>query len=122
MNYILAHWADIIAALGGIVLTARLIVKLTPTPKDDTALEAVVEGLKHLGLVIESPLIIASLCLLSLPSCAVNSEGVPTFAGVTGSGWASAGKSAFMAAAPVVVTERAKFQPKNPIPNVQPHE
>lgn len=122
MNYILAHWADIIAALTGVIIAARLIVKLTPTPKDDTALETFVETLKHLGLVIKSPLIIAALCLLTLPSCAVNSEGVPTFAGVTGSGWASVGKSAFMAAAPVVVSERAKFQPKNPLLNVQPHE
>jgi hypothetical protein len=118
MNYLLAHWADIIAALTGIILTARLIVKLTPTPKDDTALESFVEALKHVGLVIKTPLIIA--CALCLTSCAVNSDGAKTFGGITGAGWLSAGKSAFMAAVPVAVNERSKFQPKNPIPNVQP--
>jgi hypothetical protein len=29
---------------------ARIIVKLTPTPKDDTVLEKIIAFLKHIGL------------------------------------------------------------------------
>lgn len=47
------YWTDIVAAAGAIVILARVIVKLTPTPKDDTALDAIVRLLKHLGLVVE---------------------------------------------------------------------
>jgi hypothetical protein len=52
-NWITANWAEIVAALGGIVLAARIIVKLTPTPADDSALEKVVNFLKTLGLHIK---------------------------------------------------------------------
>jgi hypothetical protein len=50
MNWILAHWQDIVMAAGGIVMTARVIVKLTPTPKDDSILEKIIAFLSHLGL------------------------------------------------------------------------
>ena len=53
ITYITTHWTDIVAAIGGIAIAARLIVKLTPTPKDDSVLEAVVEFLKHLGLNVK---------------------------------------------------------------------
>jgi hypothetical protein len=52
-NWITANWTEIVAALGGIVLAARIIVKMTPTPADDTALERVVNFLKTLGLHIK---------------------------------------------------------------------
>jgi len=52
-NWITANWTEIVAALGGIVLVARIIVKMTPTPADDTALERVVNFLKTLGLHIK---------------------------------------------------------------------
>ena len=52
-NYITQNWTQIVAAVGGIVLAARLIVKLTPTPKDDSALQAVVNFLKGVGLKID---------------------------------------------------------------------
>ena len=52
-NWITANWSEIVAALGGIVLAARIIVKLTPTPADDSALEKVVNFLKTLGLHIK---------------------------------------------------------------------
>ncbi|MGA1114559.1 MAG: hypothetical protein ACO3TI_06380 [Aquiluna sp.] len=52
-NWITANWTEIVAALGGIVLAARIIVKLTPTPADDSALEKVVNFLKTLGLHIK---------------------------------------------------------------------
>ena len=53
MNYILTNWQDIVAAIGGIVIAARIIVKLTPTPKDDSILEKVVKFMEHIGLVIK---------------------------------------------------------------------
>jgi len=50
VNWITQNWQELVAALGGIVLAARIIVKLTPTPKDDTVLEKVVNFFKHIGL------------------------------------------------------------------------
>ena len=50
MAWILANIEQIVAIAGGVVMLARLVVKVTPTPKDDTALEKVVTALKHLGL------------------------------------------------------------------------
>lgn len=52
-NWITSNWTEIVAALGGIVLAARIIVKLTPTPADDSALEKVIAFLKTLGLHIK---------------------------------------------------------------------
>lgn len=119
MNYILTHWSDIITALTTLIIASRLIVKLTPTPRDDTALEKVVTALKHLGLHVRDKVPLLSLCLL-LPACATNSDGAKTFGGITGAGWLNIGKSAIVAAAPVAVSERSKFQPKNPTQNIQP--
>lgn len=53
ISYVVTHADDIIAIIGGIVVTARIIVKLTPTPKDDSVLEKIVGVLKHLGLHID---------------------------------------------------------------------
>ena len=52
-NWITANWTEIVAAIGGIVLAARIIVKLTPTPKDDSFLEKVINFLKGVGLNIK---------------------------------------------------------------------
>jgi len=54
MEYIKNHWQEIIAAITGVMVAARLIVKLTPTPKDDSFLEKIIEWMKHLGLHIDS--------------------------------------------------------------------
>lgn len=54
INFVVNHSNDILAIIGGVVVTARLIVKLTPTPKDDSALEKIVGVLKHLGLHIDA--------------------------------------------------------------------
>ena len=43
----LSEYGGLVAA---IVFIARIIVKLTPTPKDDTWLQTVVDVLKHVGL------------------------------------------------------------------------
>jgi hypothetical protein len=50
--FVVAHHSEIISCIGGVVIAARVIVKLTPTPKDDSILEYVVGLLKHLGLHI----------------------------------------------------------------------
>jgi hypothetical protein len=50
MHWLVTHGTDLMAALGAIVMLARIIVKLTPTPADDTALATLIEILKHLGL------------------------------------------------------------------------
>jgi len=57
MNDVIAWFATngsgLIAALGAIIIAARLIVKLTPTPADDTVLEKIVAFLKHVGLQVK---------------------------------------------------------------------
>ena len=52
-NWITSNWTDVVAAVGGIVLAARIVVKLTPTPADDSILEKVVAFLKTVGLNIK---------------------------------------------------------------------
>lgn len=50
MEWIMAHWKDILAIIGGVVTVASIIVKLTPTPKDDSFLAKVIKILAALGL------------------------------------------------------------------------
>ena len=50
MEWITAHWKDILATIGAVVLAASAIVKLTPTQKDDTILAKVIKVLAALGL------------------------------------------------------------------------
>lgn len=50
MDWIMAHWKDILAAFGAVVLAASAIVKLTPTQKDDTVLAKIIKVLAALGL------------------------------------------------------------------------
>jgi hypothetical protein len=52
LAFLKAHYQDLATALIFIVCGARVIVKLTPTPADDSALEAVINFLKHVGLHI----------------------------------------------------------------------
>jgi len=52
MQYIQENWEAIIAACAGVMMAARLIVKITPTPKDDAWVAKIVTLLKNLGLVI----------------------------------------------------------------------
>lgn len=53
IEYVQLNWADIVTAIGGIAVAARVIVKLTPTPKDDAAYAKIIGVLKHLGLHID---------------------------------------------------------------------
>lgn len=50
MDWIMQHWKDILAVIGGIVTVASIIVKLTPTQKDDTVLAKIIKILSALGL------------------------------------------------------------------------
>lgn len=50
MEWINAHWKDILAIIGGVVTVASLIVKLTPTQKDDAFLAKVIKVLAALSL------------------------------------------------------------------------
>lgn len=71
------------------VFLARIVVKLTPTPKDDTFLDNLITGLKHIGLTIKDKpfLWLAALCMLSLSSC---SNGM--FLGLNRGQWGALGK------------------------------
>jgi hypothetical protein len=53
ITWITSNWQEIVAAAGGIIIAARVIVKLTPTPKDDSVLEKIVNFLKGVGLHIK---------------------------------------------------------------------
>jgi hypothetical protein len=52
MNWITENLANIMAVVGAVIVLARVIVKLTPTPADDGVLEKIVSFLKTLGLHI----------------------------------------------------------------------
>lgn len=50
MEWIVNHWKDVLAVIGGVVTVCSLIVKLTPTQKDDTVLAKIIKVLAALGL------------------------------------------------------------------------
>lgn len=53
MNWITENFTNIMAVVGAVIVLARVIVKITPTPADDSILEKVVSVLKTLGLHID---------------------------------------------------------------------
>lgn len=50
MEWLQIHWKDILAIIGGVVTVASLIVKITPTQKDDNFLSKVIKVLSALGI------------------------------------------------------------------------
>ena len=50
MNWIHANAKEILAIIGAVVTVASLIVKLTPTPKDDAVLAKIIRVLSALSL------------------------------------------------------------------------
>lgn len=52
-NFFSAHWVELGVALGYVVAAARIIVKLTPTPEDDSFLEKVIAIIKHIGFHLD---------------------------------------------------------------------
>ena len=53
MSFILSNWHDIVGIAGAVIIVARLIVKVTPTPKDDSVLASIVSALKAIGLHLD---------------------------------------------------------------------
>jgi hypothetical protein len=53
IGYVSENFASIVAIAGAVVMLARLIVKLTPTPTDDGIVEKIVGFLKVVGLHID---------------------------------------------------------------------
>lgn len=51
INWCTQHWQDVLAIIGGVVSVATLIVKLTPTQKDDAVLGKIIAVLSALSLV-----------------------------------------------------------------------
>jgi len=47
------NFGSIVAVAGAVVILARVIVKLTPTPTDDGVVEKIVSFLKTVGLHID---------------------------------------------------------------------
>lgn len=52
-TWITHNWETVVAGAGAVVMLSRIVVRLTPTPKDDTALKRIVDFLKALGLKID---------------------------------------------------------------------
>ncbi|MGN0016529.1 MAG: hypothetical protein ACI37O_04240 [Candidatus Avelusimicrobium sp.] len=50
ITWVTNHWKDVLAVIGGVVGVATLIVKLTPTQKDDAVLAKIIKVLSALGL------------------------------------------------------------------------
>lgn len=50
MDWIMQNWKDILAIIGGVVTVCSIIVKLTPTQKDDGVLAKIIKVLAALGL------------------------------------------------------------------------
>lgn len=51
MNWFLEHYDEILAIIGGTVSVATIVVKLTPTPKDDAVLARVIHFLSRFSLI-----------------------------------------------------------------------
>lgn len=51
ITWLKANWESILAIIGGVVSVATIIVKLTPTPKDDNALATLIRVLSIFSLV-----------------------------------------------------------------------
>ena len=51
INWCTQHWQDVLAIIGGVVSVATIIVKLTPTQKDDAVLGKIIAVLSASSLV-----------------------------------------------------------------------
>jgi MFS superfamily sulfate permease-like transporter len=49
-NWIVTNWPYILSALFGVVVVASIIVKMTPTTKDDSVLGKIVSFIDHFSL------------------------------------------------------------------------
>ena len=82
MDWIIAHWQEVVAVAGAIVIVARLIVKLTPTQADDAWLAKVLDVIGHIGLSMpdktqgngKTPTVLLLLLLPLLAGCAAETR------------------------------------------------
>lgn len=51
IEWIITNYDDILTLFGGIVFCASVIVKLTPTPKDNAVLDKVIKILDNFSIV-----------------------------------------------------------------------
>lgn len=51
INWCTQHWDDVLAIIGGVVAVATVVVKLTPTQKDDGVLAKIITVLAAFSLV-----------------------------------------------------------------------
>ena len=51
LNWILEHWTDLLAIYGGVVAAATVIVRLTPSTKDNEILDKIIKILNHFSTV-----------------------------------------------------------------------
>lgn len=86
-------WPEIIAAIGAVIILARLIVKLTPTPADDSFLEKVITFLKHVGLNVKClPFLLSAFAISALcVACGSTGHVGSTYNPTTGDLGANAG-------------------------------
>ena len=51
ISFIQNHWDELLAIIGGVVSVASIIVKLTPTTKDDNVLNTIIKILAKFSIV-----------------------------------------------------------------------
>lgn len=85
INWITTNYPSLAAAIGSFVIGARVLIKLLPDPKVDTAFEHFVDLLKHVGLVVAPTSDVATTIAntpaqVTIPAPAVNGTpaAVPT--------------------------------------------
>jgi hypothetical protein len=81
MDWITENWEEIVAAVGAVVIAARIIVKLTPTPADDAWFAKVIDFLKHIGLHIGGSggaSVLLAVALVGLSGCGLPQAMVET--------------------------------------------
>lgn len=49
-DWIVENWAYIVSALAGVVFVSSVVVRLTPTTKDDSVLRKVISFLDHFSI------------------------------------------------------------------------
>lgn len=55
MNWILENYQDVLAVIGGLVTFASIVVKITPSQKDDAFLEKVISILEKFSVFNKKP-------------------------------------------------------------------
>ena len=50
MNFVMENWDRLVLIVTGVVTTASIIVKMTPTPKDDKVLAKIIKFLNFLAI------------------------------------------------------------------------